>query len=143
MAQWSLLFFQSQNLTSSKLEIPKQSTDQIAEWHGLKIWIWVWIPVQNVRGNSLTLQLRAKMKKIDLNYFLKLSLVYFLEICSKLNGLKDTATLLVINLYEGRDFDTLRFSDITIMGHLCSTFMKDYGNKMFKYLILSSPSPKS
>ena len=72
--------------------------------------IWVWILVQNDRGNSLTLRLRAKMKKIDLNYFLKLSLVYFLEICSKLNGLKDTATILVIKVESWqRDGDVHHF----------------------------------
>ena len=50
------------------------------------------------------------MKKIDLNYFLKLSLVYFLEICSKLNGLKDTATILVIKVESWqRDGDVHHF----------------------------------
>ena len=57
------------------------------------------------------------MKKIDLNYFLKLSLVYFLEICSKLNGLKDTATILVIKVESWqRDGDVHHFGVLPALG---------------------------
>ena len=57
------------------------------------------------------------MKKIDLNYFSNLSLVYFDELFSKLNGLKDTATILVIKV-EGwqEEGDEHHFGELAALG---------------------------